>query len=98
MVRQKAHKGKHKIQDQWENVPYKVVHQIITGVPVYKVWSEGASPKTRVLHRNMLFPLLSKLVSNPRDVEDFVDPVEGQDMEDPVEMYVVCRTYDKEQN
>ena len=85
LVRQKAHKGKHKIQNQRENIPCKVVHQIKTGVPVYKVWSEGVPPKTCVLHRNMLFPLLSKLESDQSDVEVSVSPVEGQDIEDPVD-------------
>ena len=30
-------RGKRKIQDRWEDGTYKVVHQIVTGIPAYKV-------------------------------------------------------------
>ena len=56
LVRQKVCKGKHKIQDKWENTPYKVVEQINPNLPVFCVESTGDSNKTRVLHRNVLFP------------------------------------------
>ena len=58
LVWKKAYKGKHKIKDMWENSPYKVIHQVRPGMPVYKVCAEGGSAKICILHRNMVFPLI----------------------------------------
>ena len=60
LVRQKSFKGKHKIQDRWENEPYEVISQLRPNLPVYKVMKKGSDSKPRVLHRNLLFPLLHK--------------------------------------
>ena len=60
LVQQKGFKGKHKIQDKWENTPYKVVEQKNPGLPVFLVENTEIPSKTRVLHRNMLFPLLTQ--------------------------------------
>ena len=60
MVHQKGFKGKHKIQDKWENTPYKVVEQKGSNLPVFLVENTENPTKTRVLHRNMLFPLLTQ--------------------------------------
>ena len=38
MVCQKAFKGKHKIADKWENMPYRIVDKVI-GMPMYRVTS-----------------------------------------------------------
>ena len=59
LVWQKAFKGKHKIQDKWENTPYKVVEQKDPNLPMFHVENTGDPNKTRVLHRNMLFPLFT---------------------------------------
>ena len=50
LVKQTAWKGRHKIQDRWESVEYKVVGQPTPGVPIYTVQSV-AGGRTRVLHR-----------------------------------------------
>ena len=60
LVRQKAFKGKHKIQDKWEEDVYIVISQPIHNCPVFKVQNER-SGKTKILHRNMLFPLSQEL-------------------------------------
>ena len=60
LVHQKGFKGKHKIQDKWENTPYKVVEQKNSSLPVFLVENTENPCKTRVLHRNMLFPLLTQ--------------------------------------
>ena len=52
LVKQTAWKGRHKIQDRWENGEYQVVGQPTPGVPVYSVKSV-AGGKTKVLHRNL---------------------------------------------
>ena len=55
LVKQTAWKGRHKIQDCWEEEEYQVVNQPTPGVPVYLVKGvTGGRP--RVLHRNLLLP------------------------------------------
>ena len=82
LVRQKAFKGKHKIQDRWENTPYMILEQTRPGLPVYRVQLQGENAKTRVLHRNMLFPLLPN-----QESEENVETVEDRD-ENPVEAII----------
>ena len=60
LVRQKAFKKKHKIQDKWEEDVYVVVAQPNENFPVFIVLNER-SQKSRTLHRNMLFPLGQEL-------------------------------------
>ena len=57
-VRIKALTGNHKIADQWENTPYRVINQL-DDQPVFKVRPIMATSDedTRVLHRNMLLPI-----------------------------------------
>ena len=81
LVRQKVFKGKHKIQDKWENTPYKVVEQINPNLPVFCVESTGDSNKTRVLHRNMLFPLLTHDLDQTQSSEDDVPEINSSDEE-----------------
>ena len=60
LVKQTAWKGRHKIQDCWEDEDYLVVEQPTPGIPVYVVKSiVGGRP--RVLHRNLLLPLQGRL-------------------------------------
>ena len=60
LVKQAAWKGRHKIQDKWDNEEYQVVGQPTPGVPVYTVKS-AAGGRTRVLHRNLLLPLQGRI-------------------------------------
>ena len=60
LVRQKAFKKKHKIQDKWEEDVYVVVAQPNDNFPVFIVLNE-ISKRSRTLHRNMLFPLGQEL-------------------------------------
>ena len=57
-VRIKALTGDHKIADRWESIPYQVIDQL-DGHPVFKVRpiTAASDEDTRVLHRNMLFPI-----------------------------------------
>ena len=50
----------HKIADKWENDPY-IVEEHMRGKPVCKVKpvQNVAGTKSRILHRNMLYPLMS---------------------------------------
>ena len=60
LVRQQGFRGKHKIQDHWENKPYVVIDRPYPDMPVYKVQLQDGDGKPKVLHRNLLFPLLSR--------------------------------------
>ena len=55
-----AFKGKHKIQDRWENTIYEVVEQPLSKMPVFKVKPMEGDEKTKVVHRNLLLPLFSE--------------------------------------
>ena len=60
IVRIKAFGLDHKIADKWKKTPYRVLSQL-EGQPVYRIQeidSEGTD-NIKVLHRNMLFPLLT---------------------------------------
>ena len=65
LVRQKAFKGKHKIQNKWDNIIYEVISQPIENFPVFTVQHEG-SKKLKTLHRNMLFQLGQELQSEDK--------------------------------
>ena len=81
VVRKTALKGKHKIQDRWENDEYQVIGQPNPGIPVYKVDSV-AGGRMRVLHRNLLLPLQGRIRKpGGQEVEDLQSP-EGQEDED----------------
>ena len=60
LVKQTAWKGRHKIQDHWEEEEYQVVDQPTPGVPVYVVKSI-ARGRPRVLHRKLLLPLQGRI-------------------------------------
>ena len=60
LVKQTAWKGRHKIQDCWEEEEYQVVDQPTPGLPVYVVKSI-AGGRPRVLHRNLLLPLQGRI-------------------------------------
>ena len=58
-----AYKGKHKIQDWWEDTVYKVVDQPFENMPVFKIKPQGCDDRVKIVHRKLLLPLLS----NPLD-------------------------------
>ena len=60
LVKQTAWKGRHKIQDKWEDEEYQVVGQPAPGVPVYTV-KGVAGARTRVLHRKPILPLQGRI-------------------------------------
>ena len=58
-----AFKGKHKIQDRWENTIYQVIEQPLGKLPVFKIKSIEGDDKMKEVHQNFLLPLFS----NPSD-------------------------------
>ena len=54
LVRNLTPRGKHKLQDRWEDTPYQVIRRA-GDLPVYWLRKEGTR-RERVLHRNLLLP------------------------------------------
>ena len=50
LVKADAFKGKRKIKDRWEDDTCKVVHQIVTDIPSYKVMDQHG--RSDILHLN----------------------------------------------
>ena len=72
LVKNVTLRGKRKIADHWEKVPYVVISQPIPDIPVYEVLSEKPrARKTRFLHRTLLLPFssISPLVDRRRPVQ-----------------------------
>ena len=88
LVKQTAWKGRHKIQDRWENREYQVVDQPTPGIPVYTVKSLTGG-KTNVLHRNLLLPLQGRIRQEGETVEEGVTDSEGEVEEGAVTSQVV---------
>ena len=56
LLKNNALKGKHKIQDRWENKIYKAVEQSFDSISVLKVWPRNADGKTKIVLHNLLLP------------------------------------------
>ena len=54
LVKEVSFDGKHKLADTWEKVPYVVVDQADSEIPVFTVIREDGEGRTRILHRNLL--------------------------------------------
>ena len=83
LVKQTAWKGRHKIQDRWEDREYQVVDQPTPGIPVYTVKSP-AGGQTMGLHRNLLLPLQGRLRQEGETVEEGVTDSEEEEEEKAV--------------
>ena len=80
LVKQTVWKGRHKIQDRWEDREYQVVDQPTPGIPVYTVKSLGGG-QTKVLHRNLLLPLQGRLRQEGETVGEGVTDSEEEEEE-----------------
>ena len=58
LLRHTAYKGKHKIQDYWEDTIYEVVDQTFQNMPVFKIKSWQGDNRVKMVYRNLLLPLL----------------------------------------
>ena len=58
-----AYRGKHKIQDQWEDTLYELIEQPFKNMPVFKIKPWWGGNRVKIVHRNLLLPPLS----NPLD-------------------------------
>ena len=83
LVKQTAWKGRHKIQDKWEDREYQVVDQPTPGIPVYTVRSLTRG-QTKVLHRNLLLSLQGRLRQEGETVGEGVTDSEEEEEEKAV--------------
>ena len=58
LVRNVGIHGKQKLADHWEHSPYIVKDQSNPDIPVYAVQQECSRKKPRILHRNLLLPIM----------------------------------------
>ena len=72
LVKDVAHKGRHKLQDKWEPEEYVVIEQPIAGTPVYKIQPVNGG-NIRTLHRNLLLPLGVKLEPDYKSDDSILD-------------------------
>ena len=83
LVKQTAWKGRHRIQDRWEDREYQVVDQPTPGIPVYTVKSLTGG-QTKFLHRNLLLPLQGRLRQEDETVGEGVTDSEEEEEEKAV--------------
>ena len=60
-------KGRHKMQDRWENREYVVEKQPYPNLPVYVVCPRDGEGHSRTLHRNYLLPISSNMGQDETD-------------------------------
>ena len=87
-------KGKHKLADKWNSTLYMITSQPNIDIPVFVVSAEDGSGE-RVLHRNMLLPLILPwpeergLDESIEDVDFNFDDVSHDDSMSDIEVHLV---------
>ena len=65
-----AYKGKHNIQDWWENTVYEVIEQPFKNMPLFKIKPQGGDDRVKIVHRNLLLPLLSDPLDSTNELDN----------------------------
>ena len=89
LARNLSNRGKHKVQDRWEDIPYIVLRRA-GELPVYVIQQEGGDKRRRTLHRNLLLPYElpsqqhqgRKKHTHPRTIDTLSDVVSESDKEE----------------
>ena len=55
-----AYRGRRKVEDQWDEVPYKVEHQVAQGVPSYLMKTSRQDPHETSTETNFFSSLLQR--------------------------------------
>ena len=98
MVRQKGFTGKHKVADRWEKDYYEVISQKPKGIPVFVIRSLGKDKRERMLHRNMLYPLIYEQhgdVDHGSLVEDQSESVDDSLEDQPIQQGPMTHSHTK---
>ena len=67
LVHVTAFKGRHKMQNRWENSEYVVEKAALSNLPVYVVCPRDGEGCSRTLHRNYLLPISSNMGQDETD-------------------------------
>ena len=62
LVKRFGFRGKHKIQDRWENQVYEVLESCHSSPLVFRLRKEDGTGGIRTLHRNHLLPFRTKIL------------------------------------
>ena len=62
LVKKFGFRGKHKIQDRWENHVYEVLESCHSSPLVFRIKREDGEGGIRILHRNLLLPFKSRIL------------------------------------
>ena len=86
LVKKFGFKGKHKIQDMWENHVYEVLESCHSSPLVFRVRREDGTGGIRVLHRNLFLPLRTSIFDeeHPAPSQEPGDSNQSGTMEDPI--------------
>ena len=79
LLRRTAFKGKHKIQDHWENMVYHVEGQPYSGLLVFKIFLVTGGGKVRDLLSNLILPFGGNIEGDPGNDKNQQDVDEPQD-------------------
>ena len=66
LVRNVGLKGKNKLADRWSKDTYVVIDKPYSDLPIFQVCIETNDEKPKLLHRNMLLPVVGLPVQEPR--------------------------------
>ena len=87
LVKKFGFRGKHKIQDRWENHVYEVLESCYSSPLVFRIRREDGTGNLRVLHRNLLLPLRTRILDEelPALHEEPEDCNQSRALEDPIQ-------------
>ena len=87
LVKRFGFRGKHKIQDRWENQVYEVLESCHSSPLVFRLRREDGTGGIRTLHRNHLLPFRTKILEedNPTPPVELEDSNQTGTSKDPVQ-------------
>ena len=87
LVKKFGFRGKHKIQDRWENHVYEVLESYHSSPLVFRIRREDGTGNVRVLYSNLLVPLRTRILDEELPVphEELEDCNQSGILEDPIQ-------------
>ena len=84
LVKKFGFRGKHKIQDRWENQVYEVLESCHSSPLVFRIRKEDGTGNIRIVHRNLLLPFRSRILDEDTTPHS-PDPVDDSQSYEQVE-------------
>ena len=90
LVKKFGYRGKHKIQDRWENHVYEVLESCHSSPLVFRIRREDGEGGIRILHRNLLLPFKTRILDEeltPQSApqEELEESTQTVTIEDPIQ-------------